>query len=295
MSTANAFALRGARPVFVDVDPVTLNIDPAAIAAAVGPRTRAVVVVHYAGVACAMDEIASLTTANDLALIEDAAHGCGGSYAGRPLGSIGDFGTLSFHDTKNVQCGEGGALLVNRAEALPRAEVLREKGTNRRAFLRGDVDRYSWVDVGSSYLLGELPAAALLAQLEAADAVIGRRRTIWERYRVELSDWAQRHGVQLPAPPPYAEHAAQLFHLLLPTASARDEFLEHLRERDVGAAFHFVPLHLSPLARAFGHNAPLPVTESAAERLARLPLYPDLTDAQVGHVIDAVTSFRPAA
>ncbi len=293
VSTANAYVLRGARPVFVDVDPRTLNIDPAAVAAAVTPRTRAIVIVHYAGVACDMAALLSIAEEHGLELIEDNAHGLGGTWDDRPLGSIGPMGALSFHDTKNFQCGEGGALLINDPRLVHRAEILREKGTNRKAFLRGEVDKYSWVDVGSSYLLGELLAATLVAQLEAFDRIQAARHRIWTTYAESLADWADQHRVQLPQPVEGSTHAAHLFHLLLPDPEARHRFLDHMRGQQVGSSFHYVPLHSTPLARRLGHTGELPVTDSVSARLARLPLYPDLTDAELKRVLDAVTAFAP--
>ena len=293
VSTANAYVLRRARPVFVDVDPLTLNIDPAAVAAAVTPRTKAIVIVHYAGVACDMAALLSIAEEHGLHLIEDSAHGLGGTWGSRPLGSVGPLGALSFHDTKNVQCGEGGALLINDPDLVHRAEILREKGTNRKAFLRGEVDKYSWVDVGSSYLLGELLAATLVAQLEAFDEIQSRRHRIWSTYADSLRDWADRHGVQLPHPVEGSTHAAHLFHLLLPTAEVRHRFLDHMRDQQVGSSFHYVPLHSTPLAQRLGHTGELPVTDSVSARLARLPLYPDLTDAELERVLDVVTAFAP--
>lgn len=291
VSTANAYVLRGARPVFVDIDPLTLNIDPSAVEAALSPRTRAIVVVHYAGVTCDMAALTALAERHQLHLIEDNAHGLGGTWGDRPLGSIGPLGALSFHDTKNYQCGEGGALLINDPTLMHRAEILREKGTNRRAFLRGEVDRYSWVDVGSSYLLGELLAAALSAQLESFEQIQGSRHRIWASYHDSLGEWADAQGVVLPRPTEGSTHAAHLFHLLLPSPEARHRFLAHMRDHRVGSSFHYVPLHSTPLAARLGHVGELPVTDSAAARLARLPLYPDLTDTELQRVIDVVTAF----
>jgi dTDP-4-amino-4,6-dideoxygalactose transaminase len=293
VSTANAFVLRGARPVFVDIDPATLNIDPAAVEAAITPRTAAIVVVHYAGVACDMGELLRISEAHGVPLVEDNAHGLGGTWGDRPLGSLGPLGALSFHDTKNVQCGEGGALLVNDPSLHSLVETLREKGTNRQAFLRGEVDKYTWVEVGSSYLLADVLASVLLAQLERFDHIQASRHRIFDTYQKELDDWAARCDVQLPNPPADSVHAAHLYHLLLPDPDARTRFLDHMRAHDVGATFHYVPLHTTELARRLGHEGALPVTESAAARLARLPLYPDLTDDELDRVVDVVTAFRP--
>ena len=293
VSTANAYVLRGATPVFVDIDPGTLNISVEAVAEAITPRTRAIVVVHYAGVACDMDELGSLATQHGLRLIEDNAHGLGATYLGQPLGSLGDLAAVSFHDTKNFQCGEGGALLVNDPELVQRAEILREKGTNRRAFMRGQVDRYSWVDVGSSYLLGDILAAMLFAQLSAFEEIQSRRHDIWSTYQAELAGWAAEHGVRQPAPRADSTHAAHLYQLLLPDAEARHRFLSHMADQEVGCAFHYVPLHSTPLAARLGHRRDLPVTDSVSARLARIPLYPDLGSAELDRVVHAVTSFTP--
>jgi dTDP-4-amino-4,6-dideoxygalactose transaminase len=291
VSTANAFALRGARPVFVDVDPLTLDLDPAAVADAVTERTRAIVVVHYAGIACDMDALLAIADTHGIPLIEDNAHGLCGTYRDRPLGSLGAMSALSFHDTKNIQCGEGGALVVNRPDLVGRAEVLREKGTNRQAFMRHEVEKYTWVDVGSSYLLGEVLAAVLKAQLDHVEEIQKARHEIWATYHSELRTWSGAVGAQLPHPDPVSQHPAHLYHLLLPTADARTRFLDHVRAARVGAAFHYVPLHDTPIARRLGHEGPLPVTESAAERLARIPLYPDLRADEVDRILEVVTSF----
>jgi dTDP-4-amino-4,6-dideoxygalactose transaminase len=293
VSTANAFVLRGATPVFVDIDPHTLGISPAGVRAALSTRTRAVVVVHYAGIAAEMDGLLRLADEHGVALIEDNALGLGGTWKGRPLGSMGSMATLSFHETKNLQCGEGGALLLNDPTLVERAQILREKGTNRDAFLRGDIDRYSWVDIGSSYLLAEVLAAMLCAQMDAADAIQARRHDIWNEYQLRLTPWAAAAGVGLPTPHAHSLHSAHLYHLLLKDPATRDRFLDHLVGRGVGAAFHYVPLHSSPQGRRLGHRGALPVTESVAARLARLPLYPDLADDEVERVIEAVTTFSP--
>ena len=291
VSTANAFALRGARPVFVDIDPRTPDLDPAAVADAVTERTKAIVVVHYAGIACDMDALLAIADGHGIPLIEDNAHGLGGTYRDRPLGSLGAMAALSFHDTKNIQCGEGGALVINRPELVGRAEVLREKGTNRQAFMRHEVEKYTWVDVGSSYLLGEILAAVLTAQLDHVDEIQKARHEVWATYQSELRAWSDAAGVQLPHPDPASQHPAHLYHLLLPTPEDRTRFLDHVRGAGVGTAFHYVPLHDTPIARRLGHEGPLPVTESAAARLARIPLYPDLRPEDVDRILEVVTSF----
>jgi len=289
VSTVNAFVLRGARPVFVDIRPDTLNLDDTRLAAAITPRTRAIVVVHYAGVACEMVAIMAIARAHGLPVVEDNAHGLFGSYQGQPLGSFGVLSTLSFHDTKNLSCGEGGALVINDAAFADRAEIIREKGTNRTRFYRGQVDKYTWCDVGSSYLPSDILAAYLLAQLEAREQIQRRRHQIWAQYQSALSDWATRHGIGLPTIPPGCEHPAHLFYLLMPSLDARTRLLASLRARQVLAVFHYLPLHLSEMGRRFGgYEGQCPVTESVADRLVRLPLFFQLSDADQQRVIDAV-------
>ncbi|MGE0483637.1 MAG: dTDP-4-amino-4,6-dideoxygalactose transaminase [Gammaproteobacteria bacterium] len=291
-STANAFCLRGARPVFVDISSDTLNLDPALLDSAIGPATRAIVPVHYAGVACDMDAINAVAARHGLLVIEDAAHAIFARYKGRSLGTIGDLGCFSFHDTKTLVSGEGGALAVNRPELVARAEILREKGTNRSAFLRGEIDKYTWVDVGSSYLPGELAAAVLRGQLEAADEVFALRRRRFTQYCEAFAPLAERGLLQLPVIPTWSETTYHLFHVLTDTERARDGLLAYLRERHIGAAFHYVPLHDSPMGRRIGHTpAPLPCTESAAARLLRLPLYNTLDADACDSVINAVFDF----
>lgn len=293
VSTANAFALRGARPVFVDVRPDTMNLDHEGLEAAVTPRTKAIVPVHYAGVACEMDTILDVARRRGVAVVEDAAHALCGRYRGRPLGSFGTLATLSFHETKNFTCGEGGALLVNDASLAERAEVLAEKGTDRRRFARGLVDKYTWVDLGSSFLPSDMLAAFLLAQLEARDAIQARRRAIWERYRDGLSGWAHETGTRLPHVPPHCEQAYHMFWMLLPTAAARTRLIASLGACGVHAVFHYVPLHTSPMGLRFGGRAgQCPVAEAAGERLVRLPFFTDLSEEDQDAVIAAVREAR---
>jgi dTDP-4-amino-4,6-dideoxygalactose transaminase len=293
VSTANAFVLRGATPVFVDIRPDTLNIDERAIEAAITPRTKAIVVVHYAGVACEMDAIVELAGRRGLLVIEDAAQGLMSAYRGRPLGSIGHLAALSFHETKNVISGEGGALLINDERFVERAEIVWEKGTNRKKFFRGQVDKYTWVDIGSSYLPSDLLAAYLCAQLEARESVQARRHVIWEAYDRGLTAWAAASGVGRPCIPAHCEHPAHLYYLLLPSLDARSRFLGHLRARSILATFHYQPLHLSDMGRRFGGVAgQCPVTEDVSDRLVRLPFYFELGAADQARVIEAVTSFR---
>jgi dTDP-4-amino-4,6-dideoxygalactose transaminase len=292
VSTANAFALRGATPIFADIDPETLNLDPADLAARITGRTRAVVPVHYAGVGCDMAAIGELAEQHGLTVVEDNAHGLFGGYRDRPLGTFGALAALSFHETKNVTCGEGGALVLHDRSLLARAEVLREKGTDRSRFFRGEVDRYTWREIGSSYLPADLLAAFLLGQLEARERIQERRRRLWERYRDGLDGWCRATGARPPAVPPDRRPAWHLFHLLMPTPESRDRLIAHLRERGILAVFHYLPLHLSPVGRRFGgREGELPVTEGAAARLIRLPLFPGLTDAEQERVIDAVSGF----
>lgn len=294
VSTVNAFVLRGARPVFVDIRPDTLNIDERLIEQAVTPRTKAIVVVHYAGVACEMDAIMQVAKTHGLAVIEDNAHGLGARYRGQSLGSFGALATQSFHETKNIQCGEGGALLINQADLVDRAEIIREKGTNRSQFFRGAVDKYTWVEVGSSYLPSDLLAAFLLAQLESFDEIQERRQRIWGTYETELAGWAADRDIATPTVPDHCDHPAHLYYLLLPDLENRQAFIAHLRAHDVQSVFHYVPLHRSPKGLELGGDAAhCPVTEDVSDRLVRLPLFPGLTDTDLTRIVEAVRSFEP--
>jgi dTDP-4-amino-4,6-dideoxygalactose transaminase len=292
VSTANAFALRGARPVFIDSHPVTLNLDERQLERLITPRTRAIVPVHYAGVACEMDAIMDIAHARGIAVVEDNAHGFLGKYKGRELGTFGAMSTLSFHSTKNFACGEGGALIVNDAALAERAEILREKGTNRSRFLRGEVDKYTWVDVGSSYVASDALAAFLLGQLEAEPKIQAARRKIWQTYHGELESWASANGVERPIVPESREHAWHIYHLIMPSLGKRQALIQHLRDRGITAVFHYQALHASPMGRKFAPNRSLPVAEAASDRLLRLPLYNDMSDGDLGRVVDAVKSFR---
>jgi len=294
VSTINAFALRGAQPVFADIRPDTLNLDEAQLPHLVGPRTKAIVAVHYAGVGCDMDAILAAAAPRGIAVVEDNAHGLFGKRGGRKLGSFGCLSTLSFHETKNVTCGEGGALVINDPRYVERAEIVREKGTNRSQFFRGMVDKYTWVDVGSSYLPSDLLAAYLLAQLEARERIQAARRRIWERYDRELADWAAASGARLPVVPPGCEHPSHIFYLLLPSLAARQALIAHLASRGILAVFHYVPLHLSEQARKLAvRPQDCPVAADVSDRLVRLPLFYDLTPAEQSRVIDAVRELRP--
>jgi dTDP-4-amino-4,6-dideoxygalactose transaminase len=289
VSVVNAFVLRGARPVFADVRPDTLNLDEGRLDRLISSRTRAVVPVHYAGIACAMDAILEIAGRHGIAVVEDNAHGLFGRYNGRLLGTMGALATLSFHETKNFTCGEGGALLINDAALVERAEIVREKGTNRSRFFRGQVDKYTWVDVGSSYLPSELLAAFLLAQLEAREAIQARRHRIWSYYERHLSDWASARGVRLPVVPACCEHPAHLFYLIAPSLGERQGLIEHLKQRGISSVFHYLPLHLSEMGRRLGGKpGDCPVTEDLSDRLLRLPFYAALTDTDLERIVGAV-------
>ncbi|HEX6457207.1 MAG TPA: dTDP-4-amino-4,6-dideoxygalactose transaminase [Solirubrobacterales bacterium] len=285
---ATAVVRQGATPVFVDIEPRTLNVDPARVVAAVGERTRAILAVHYGGVACDMERLGGIAAEHGLTLIEDAAHCLLASQDGRALGSIGDLGAISFHATKNVTCGEGGVLLVNDPALAERARVIWDKGTNRTDFLRGEVDRYTWVDVGSSFGASDITAAFLLAQLEAAEEVTARRRAIWDRYHAGFEGLEREGLAQRPATPPGSVHNGHVYYLVLPSAELRGAFIERLREEGIATVFHFVPLHSSPAGERFGRVAgPLGQTEDLGARLVRLPLFADLGEDEVERVIDA--------
>lgn len=294
VSTANAYVLRGARPVFADVRPDTLNLDESQVAARLTPRTKAIVAVHYAGVGCEMDALLALAGPRGIPVIEDNAHGLFGQYRGRNLGTLGALGTLSFHVTKNVTCGEGGALLINDRQFADRAEILRDKGTNRGRFFRGEVDKYSWVDVGSSFLPSDILAAFLFAQLEAGERIQEARRALWSRYDIELEDWARRFGIRRPVVPPHCAQAYHMYYLILPSLQARTAFITHLKAQGVHAVFHYLPLHLSDMGRRFGgREGDCPVTEDVSDRLVRLPFYNGMTPDEQTTVIDAVRAFAP--
>jgi dTDP-4-amino-4,6-dideoxygalactose transaminase len=274
VSTANAFALRGGVPVFVDIRPDTLNIDEKLIEAAITPRTRAIVPVHYAGVGCAMDEILAIAKRHNLLVIEDAAQGVMAHYKGRALGAIGDLGCFSFHETKNIISGEGGALLVNDERFVERAEIIREKGTNRSQFFRGMVDKYTWVELGSSYLPGELIAAFLRAQMEEAVAITTARLALWERYHAAFAGLAAVGRIRRPIIPAECSHNAHMYYLLTDNLATRTALLAHLKQAGVLAVFHYVPLHSAPAGQKYARSAgDLPMTTNLSERLLRLPLW----------------------
>lgn len=295
VSTANAFVLRGAVPVFVDIRPDTLNIDENRIEAAITPRTKAIAVVHYAGVGCEMDAILDIAERHRLVVIEDAAQGLMARYKGRALGNFGAMSTLSFHETKNIVSGEGGALLINDLEHAEKAEIIREKGTNRSQFFRGQVDKYTWVEVGSSYLPGELIAAFLWAQLEEATPITTQRMLLWERYHEAFADLEASDLVRRPVVPPHCEHNAHMYYLLLPSLEARTKFIARLRDNGIQAVFHYVPLHSAPAGSKYGRVAgTMQHTNSLSDRLVRLPLWPDLAKQQALVIQEVCEAARDA-
>ena len=284
VSTANAFALRGGVPVFTDIRPDTLNIDEKQIEDAITTKTKAIVVVHYAGVACEMNTILDIANKHNIPVIEDAAQGIISKYNGTPLGSIGTFGCLSFHETKNIHCGEGGAFLINHKKYIKRAEIIREKGTNRSQFFRGQVDKYRWVDIGSSYLPGELTAAFLAAQLEHAEEITKKRLSIWNKYHEIFEDLEKRGQVRRPIIPENCEHNGHIFHLLLDKRFNRDQVLREMNENGVNAVFHYQPLHTSPAGIKYGRSpSPLPVTDDISERIIRLPMWIGFDQHEIVH------------
>lgn len=293
VSTVNAFVLHGATPVFIDVRPDTLNLDESKLEALITPRTRAVVPVHYAGVGCEMDTIGAICNKHHLSIVEDNAHGLFGKYKGQWLGTFGALATQSFHETKNISCGEGGALLINDPALNERAEIIREKGTNRSRFFRGQVDKYSWVDVGSSYLPSEALAAILFAQLEAREKIQARRGEIWHRYNRELRDWAERNQVRLPIIPEYSDQPYHMFYMLLPDLQTRTRFIQTLRDKGIYSVFHYLPLHLSDMGLKFGGKVgDCPVTEDISDRLVRLPLFFNLEEKDQDYVIETITQIN---
>ena len=293
VSSINAFVLRGARPVFADVRPDTLNLDETKLEALITPRTKAIVPVHYGGVGCEMDVVMELADRRGVAVVEDNAHALFGRYRGRFLGTFGVMATQSFHETKNFSCGEGGALLINDPAYIERAEIIREKGTDRSRFFRGQVDKYSWVDVGSSYLPSDLLAAILYAQLEAREVIQSRRQELWDYYYRGLSTWAGSNEVRLPHVPAYCEQAYHTFYILLPSLQARQALIAHLQKRGIAAVFHYLPLHLSTMGRQFGGQpGDCPVTEDLSERQLRLPFYNDLSQEDQERVVEAILEFQ---
>ncbi len=290
VSTVNAFALRGARPVFIDIRPDTLNMDERRLEDLITSRTRAIVVVHYAGVACEMDAILSIARKHGIPVVEDNAHGLFGRYKGQMLGTFGSLATQSFHETKNVHCGEGGALLLNDPALIERAEILREKGTNRSAFYRGQVDKYTWVDVGSSYVISDCLAAFLYAQLERRQQIASARGRVWLYYKSTLAGWAESNGVGLPHVPPHCEQPFHMFYLLMPSLDDRQKLIEHLKARGILSVFHYVPLDSSPMGKKYG-VFDCPQTRRVADTLLRLPFYNDLSEEEQAGIAGAIQEF----
>lgn len=291
VSTANAVVLQGGVPVFVDIRPDTLNLDETKVEAAITAKTKAIIPVHYAGVGCEMDELQAIAEAHGLVLIEDAAQGVCASYKQRPLGSLGDMAAFSFHATKNIVSGEGGALALNNPELIERAETVWEKGTNRSKFFRGEVSKYTWVDVGSSYLPSELTAAFLWAQLQHAEAIQQQRHAIWNQYHQAFTPLAAQRSMQCPQIPAHCSHNAHIYYLIMATSAARTKILAALRTAGIAAVFHYVPLHSSPAGLRFGRTAgTLAVTDAIADRIVRLPLSASLTQTEIDTVISTVTA-----
>jgi dTDP-4-amino-4,6-dideoxygalactose transaminase len=292
VSTANAFAIRGARPVFADIRGDTLNLDERLLGRLITERTRAIVPVHYAGVGCDMRSILDLAAANRIPVVEDNAHGLFAKHDGRFLGTFGCLAAQSFHETKNVTCGEGGALVINDPALIDRAEIIREKGTNRSRYFRGQVDKYTWVDLGSSYLPSDILAGFLLAQLESSEHIQAQRCRIWHRYHDSLADWARQHDVQRPFVPASSEQAYHMYYLILPSFDARRRLIAFLKSHGILAAFHYVPLHVSAMGLRFGGRpGQCPVTETVSERLVRLPFYNSLGEGEQSEVIETIRSF----
>jgi dTDP-4-amino-4,6-dideoxygalactose transaminase len=293
VSTANAFVLRGARIVFSDIRPDTLNLDETQLEGLITSRTKVIVPVHYAGVSCAMDAICAIAQRHGVRIVEDNAHGLFARYKGRYTGTFGCLATQSFHETKNVTCGEGGALIVNDRDLIERALVVREKGTNRSQFFRGQVDKYTWVDIGSSYLPSDLLAAFLFAQLEGRQEIQRKRQRVWEYYSQHLAEWATRRGVRLPVVPADCEQAYHMFYIIVPSPEYRQALIADLKAKGILSVFHYVPLNLSDMGQKWAaRESHCPVTEDISLRLLRLPLYNDLTEAEQAGVVAAVTSFE---
>ena len=289
VSTVNAFVLRGAKPVFSDITTDTLNLNHTKLEALITPKTKAILAVHYAGVGCEMDAILDIAQRHSIPIVEDNAHGLFAKYKNRCLGTFGCLAAQSFHETKNFTSGEGGALLINDDRFIERSEVIREKGTNRSRFWRGQIDKYTWVDVGSSYLPSDILAAYLYAQLESRNEIQTKRARIWNYYYENLQDWARDRAIRMPIVPSYCEQSYQLFYLLLPSLESRSALIRHLRAHGIDAVFHYQPLHLSDMGRSFGgKEGDCPVTEYVSDRLVRLPFYNDLTQLDQEYVVSAI-------
>jgi dTDP-4-amino-4,6-dideoxygalactose transaminase len=293
VSTVNAFVLRGARPVFIDIRPDTLNMDETKLESLITPRTKAIVPVHYAGVACEMDTIMAIANRHGIPVVEDNAHGLFGKYKNQYLGTFGSMATQSFHETKNFTCGEGGALLLNDPSLIETAEIIREKGTNRSRFFRGQVDKYTWVSIGSSYLLSDILAAYLYAQLEVWQEIQAKRKWIWQTYEKELTAWAKANGVVQPTIPEGVDPSWHLYYLLLPDLENRQAMIKHMKNAGVNSVFHYLPLHLSEKGKEYGGKpGEMPVTESVSDRLLRLPYYYDLGELEMEKVLESVIAYK---
>lgn len=294
VSTINAFVLRGAKPVFIDIRPDTLNLDETKLKRLITSRTRAIVPVHYAGVGCEMDSILSIAKSAGVPVVEDNAHGLFGKYKGQYLGTFGCMATQSFHETKNFTCGEGGALLINDQRFVERAEIIREKGTNRSRFFRGQVDKYSWVDIGSSYIMSDVLAAFLFGQLEKWKEIQAKRQAIWSLYDRELAEWSNEHGVRRPVIPAHCEQAYHMYYLLMPNLQTRTALIDHLKSKSILSVFHYLPLHLSVMGQKYGgKEGDCPVSQDVSDRLLRLPFYNELNEDKQMRVIEAIRAFRP--
>lgn len=292
VSSVNAFVLHGAKPVFIDIRPDTLNLDEEKLEKLLTPRTKAIVVVHYAGVGCEMDTIMDIARRHNVQVVEDNAHGLFGKYREKYLGTFGCMGTQSFHETKNFTCGEGGAILINDEKFIERAEIIREKGTDRSRFFRGQVDKYSWVDIGSSYLPSDVLAAFLYAQLEAREHISQNRQRIWRYYYSQLELWAMEHSIKLPTIPEYCQQPYHMFYMIMNTFEERQDFLAYLKSRGILSVFHYLPLHTSTMGLRFGgKKGSCPVTEQVSDRIVRLPFYNELSQSDQQAVIDAILKF----
>ena len=294
VSSINAFVIRGARPVFIDIRPDTLNLDEEQLERLITERTKAIIVVHYAGVGCNMDRILEIAGRYNIPVLEDNAHGLFGKYKGRYLGTFGALATQSFHETKNITCGEGGALLINNPDYTEQAEIFREKGTNRSLFFRGQVDKYTWVDIGSSYLPSDILAAFLYAQLEEYEKIQGNRKRVWDYYFENLQEWADPLSIRLPFIPSECEQPYHMFYLLLPSLEDRQALIRILKKNGILAVFHYLPLHLSKMGRKFGGKpGDCPITENLSDCLLRLPLYSELNETDLADIVNTIKKFRP--
>ena len=293
VSTINAFVLHGAKPIFIDIRSDTLNLDETQLEKLITHKTKAIVPVHYAGVGCEMNTIMDIANHYKIPVVEDNAHGLFGKYKGKYLGTFGTFSTQSFHETKNISCGEGGSLNINDSKYITRAEIIREKGTNRSRFFRGMVDKYTWVDIGSSFLPSDILAAILYAQLEQHDKTQANRKMIWEYYNENLKDWAHKNSVGLPNIPENCDQAYHMFYLIMSSHKQRSALIEHLKENDIMAVFHYLPLHLSDMGEKFGYKiGEFPVTEKMSEYLIRLPFFNDISENDLLTVVDTVNKFQ---